>query len=204
MGLADWPAAPALAADVYARGGTLAQHWHQLQQRYGAFEYRSGYFIAQPPSKSAAVFERLRAAPPTTIGGLRVAAVRDLGTGVDTAQPGGRISPAGLRCGAPFVRPLRTLARPCGQHVCVNGCLPVPRSAAFAEPWPAACLPADGKAVLPWSPGDLMVTYTLQDGAWFTLRVGGPPCMAAAGGATVYAACGGSLMLIAAVTDQPS
>lgn len=79
-----------LAADVYARDGTLAQHWQELQQRYGPFEFRSGYYIAQPPSKSAAVFERLRAAPPTTIGGLRVQAVRDLGTGMDTAQPGGR------------------------------------------------------------------------------------------------------------------
>ncbi|PRW56905.1 phosphoglucomutase PGM3 isoform B [Chlorella sorokiniana] len=107
-----------LAADVYARGGTLAQHWLQLQQQYGTFEYRSGYFIAQPPSKSEAIFERLRAAPPTSIGGLAVHAVRDLGTGVDTAQP-------------------------------------------------------DGKAVLPWSPGDLMVTYTLEGGAWITLRASG-------------------------------
>ena len=76
------------AADVYARGGTLARHWRQLQQQYGTFEYRSGYFIAQPPSKSAAVFERLRAASIAAIGGLAVQAVRDLGTGEDTAQPG--------------------------------------------------------------------------------------------------------------------
>ena len=78
-----WP-----AGDVYSRGQTLEQHWQQLRQRYGGFEYRSGYFIASPPSKSAAVFERLRSQVPASIGGCAVTAVRDLGTGVDTAQPG--------------------------------------------------------------------------------------------------------------------
>lgn len=52
------------------------------------FEYRSGYFLANPPSKSLAVFERLRAAYPQSVAGQRVLAVRDLGTGLDTAQPG--------------------------------------------------------------------------------------------------------------------
>ena len=65
------------------------------------------------------MFKRLRAHPPRSIGGLEVAAVRDLGTGVDTAQP-------------------------------------------------------DGKAVLPWQPGDLMISYTLrEEGAWLTLRASG-------------------------------
>jgi len=73
---------------VYAGGGTLASHWQHLRQQYGAFEYRSGYFIANPPSKSVAVFERLRAQPPSSIGGCTVLSVRDLGTGVDTSQPG--------------------------------------------------------------------------------------------------------------------
>ena len=80
---------PHPAADVYARGSTLAQHWRELQQRYGALHYRSAYFVADPPSRSAAVFQRLRAQPPRRIGGLAVRSVRDLGTGVDTAQPGG-------------------------------------------------------------------------------------------------------------------
>lgn len=87
-----------LAADVYARGDTLAAHWQRLRQRYGAFEFRSGYFVASPPSRSAAVFERLRAAPPAAIGGCPVRAVRDLGTGVDTSQPGG--SGSCILCGA--------------------------------------------------------------------------------------------------------
>lgn len=106
-----------LAADVYARGDTLAAHWQRLRQRYGAFEFRSGYFVASPPSRSAAVFERLRAAPPAAIGGCPVRAVRDLGTGVDTSQP-------------------------------------------------------DGRAVLPWQAGDLMITYHLRD-AVLTLRASG-------------------------------
>lgn len=73
---------------MYAAGGTLAGHYAQLQRRYGALHYRSSYFVANPPSLSAAVFERLRAHVPSSIGGVPVAAVRDLGTGVDTAQPG--------------------------------------------------------------------------------------------------------------------
>lgn len=77
-----------LAADVYAHGSTLAEHWNQLLQRYGALYYRSGYFVASPPSRSAAVFERLRVQVPASIGDYAVEAVRDLGTGIDTAQPG--------------------------------------------------------------------------------------------------------------------
>lgn len=42
------------AAEVYAGGSTLAQHWQRLRERYGAFEYRSGYFVASPPSRCGA------------------------------------------------------------------------------------------------------------------------------------------------------
>ncbi|GAB4816830.1 hypothetical protein N2152v2_003876 [Parachlorella kessleri] len=107
-----------LTADVYTRGLTLAQHWQQLQQQYGAYEYRSGYIVAQPPSLSHAVFERLRSGYPQQIGGQRVTAVRDLGTGLDTSQE-------------------------------------------------------DRQAVLPWQPGDLMITFTLQGPATLTLRASG-------------------------------
>ena len=80
-----------LLADAHARGQTLAAHWEDVQRRYGYREgYRSGHFLADPPSRSLAVFERLRARPPAAVGGLRVVAVRDLGAGTDTAQPGGR------------------------------------------------------------------------------------------------------------------
>lgn len=38
-------------------------------------------------------------------------------------------------------------------------------------PW-RACAP-DGQAVLPWQPGDLMITYSLEGGAWVTIRASG-------------------------------
>lgn len=53
------------------------------------YEYRSGYFLADPPHLSYGVFERLRHGYPEFIGGQRVVSVRDLGTGLDTAQEGG-------------------------------------------------------------------------------------------------------------------
>jgi phosphomannomutase len=31
----------------------------------------------------------------------------------------------------------------------------------------------DGKAVLPWHPGDLCISFDLEDGAWVTLRASG-------------------------------
>lgn len=44
-----------------------------------------------------------------------------------------------------------------------------------ARPWvPHRCSlpPADGRVVLPWTPGDLMITYTLP-GGWVTIRASG-------------------------------
>lgn len=61
-----------------------------------------------------------------------------------------------------------------GACVCFIGCRLIPHTTFLCSPWPRHP-PADGKAVLPWSPGDLMLTYMLQDGAWLTLRVGGRP-----------------------------
>lgn len=137
------------AAELYACGSTLGEHWRQLQQRYGALHYRSAYFVADPPSRSAAVFQRLRAQPPRAIGGLRVLSLRDLGTGVDTAQPGGVCLPAYL--------PVRAVACPS----------PASEIHVLLPPH------TDGKAVLPWLPGDLMVTYTCEGGAWVTVRASG-------------------------------
>jgi phosphomannomutase len=135
-----------MAADRYAGGGggdaagadgegdaatpspkrTLAGRLEELYALYGRFCSRSGYFIADPPSKGAAVFEEWRQEKeaggggcngndnhggrsyPSSIGGLRVASVRDLGIGLDTAQP-------------------------------------------------------DTKPLLPWSEGDMMVTFELED-----------------------------------------
>jgi hypothetical protein len=81
-----------MAAALAAQGTTVAQHLQALYQRYGHFVYRSGYFIADKPQYAQAVFDRLRHAGqyPTSVGGLKVVAVRDLGTGLDTSQPGGK------------------------------------------------------------------------------------------------------------------
>lgn len=81
-----------MAAALAAQGTTVAQHLQALYQRYGHFVYRSGYFIADKPQYAQAVFDRLRHAGqyPTSVGGLKVMAVRDLGTGLDTSQPEGK------------------------------------------------------------------------------------------------------------------
>lgn len=52
-----------MAAALYARGTTVCQHLQHLYDTYGYYEYRSSYFVADPPSKAAAVFEALRRAP---------------------------------------------------------------------------------------------------------------------------------------------
>jgi phosphomannomutase len=107
------------AAHLDERGSSLAEQLEQLYARYGRPEYRSGYFIADAPAKSRAVFDRLRATPPTEIAGMKVDWVRDLGTGLDTSRP-------------------------------------------------------DGRAVLPWRQGDMMITYGLAGGAAvLTLRASG-------------------------------
>lgn len=54
-------AAFAEMAAAYAREGrTVRQHLRDLNARYGPRAYLSGYFIADPPSKAAGVFEELR------------------------------------------------------------------------------------------------------------------------------------------------
>jgi len=87
---------------------TLAGRLEELYALYGRYCSRSGYFLADPPSKAAAVFEAWRvqggqgdggggggggpggASYPARVGGMAVASVRDLGAGLDTARPGGR------------------------------------------------------------------------------------------------------------------
>jgi hypothetical protein len=135
-----------LAAELHAQGATLAQHWQALQQRYGRFEYRSGYFVAQPPSRSAAVFQRLRDAPPAAIAGRRVVSVRDLGTGLDTAQPGGAAWRGGGRAGARRQRRLHPRRMPApgwrrAAHPAAAPCRRRPSGAALAARGPHGHLP---------------------------------------------------------------
>lgn len=59
--------------------------------------------------------------------------------------------------------------RHCAERVLVLGRQrPPPLCAPTAAPFP----PADGRAVLPWTPGNLMITYTLP-GGWVTIRASG-------------------------------
>jgi len=76
-----------MAAELYAQGTSVSEHLQELYRRYGFFVYRAAYFIADKPAKSAAVFERIRAAYPKALGGVGVLWVRDLGTGLDTSRP---------------------------------------------------------------------------------------------------------------------
>lgn len=81
-----------LAAHTYGRGETLEAVLRGLYDKYGYFDYRAGYFIADRPEKSRAVFAELRAGGQyaKAVAGVPVESVRDLGTGLDTSQPDGK------------------------------------------------------------------------------------------------------------------
>jgi hypothetical protein len=49
-----------MAASHAAAGVGVRQHLESLQARYGPRAYLSGYFVADPPSKAAGVFDDLR------------------------------------------------------------------------------------------------------------------------------------------------
>lgn len=68
-----------MAAAHARRGVGVRQHLAALSARYGARAYRSGYFIADPPSKAAGLFEDLRA------GGKYPEVRRGAGVGVGVA-----------------------------------------------------------------------------------------------------------------------
>lgn len=120
----DGVAAAAVFAEMAARvaaqhhGRTVAQHLDWLYGEYGYHAGRAGYFVADTPAASKAVFERLRSGYPTSVGPLAVESVRDLGAGEDSGTP-------------------------------------------------------DGKPTLPWTAGDMMITFRLAGGAELTLRASG-------------------------------
>lgn len=120
----DGVAAAAVFAEMAARiasehgGRTVAQHLDWLYGEYGYHAGRAGYFVADTPDASRAVFERLRGGYPKAVGPLAVESVRDLGTGKDSGT-------------------------------------------------------ADGLPTLPWTPGDMMITFRLAGGAELTLRASG-------------------------------
>eukprot|EP00879_Flechtneria_rotunda_P023093 GHRR01024412.1.p1 GENE.GHRR01024412.1~~GHRR01024412.1.p1 ORF type:complete len:232 (+),score=67.06 GHRR01024412.1:534-1229(+) len=78
-----------MAASHYSRGVTVAEHLQELYRRYGLHVFRASYYIADPPTKSQPVFDRLRkdGQYPQSVGDVTVTGVRDLGIGLDTTQP---------------------------------------------------------------------------------------------------------------------
>ncbi len=80
-----------LVREVYGAGNTLTHTLGQLQTRYGRRQYLQGYFriddTMRPPPE---IFETLRESFPDDVGGMAVRSVRDMGTGLDTAEGDGR------------------------------------------------------------------------------------------------------------------
>ena len=80
-----------LVREVYGAGNTLTHTLDQLQTRYGRRQYLQGYFriddTMRPPPE---IFETLRESFPDDVGGMAVRSVRDMGTGLDTAEGDGR------------------------------------------------------------------------------------------------------------------
>ena len=114
------------------------------------FTYRSAYYVGAP-TKSAEVFASLRKSYPSHIGGVRVTGIRDLGTGVDTSQPGtqgGAATAETAATGQPGLDP-------------------------EVQTWSRVLACAGGEATLYWQPGDLMITFTLEGPATLTLRASG-------------------------------
>ena len=90
-GVAGACVAAEMANAIYARGYTLSRRLEELYEKYGYFGFRQGYFVADSPDKTCAVFQRIRSEGyPSEIGGFQVESVRDLGTGLDTSMPNGR------------------------------------------------------------------------------------------------------------------
>jgi len=90
-GVAGACVAAEMANAIYARGSSLTERLEELYEKYGYFGFRQGYFVADSPDKTCAVFQRIRSEGyPADIGGLPVVSVRDLGTGLDTSKPNGR------------------------------------------------------------------------------------------------------------------
>lgn len=81
-----------MAADLNQWGITVAQHLQSLRDLYGYFETRSSYFTSDKPADIQAVFQRLRHEGnyPKALAGVEITAVRDLDSGLDTAQAEGR------------------------------------------------------------------------------------------------------------------
>ncbi|KZE93683.1 putative phosphomannomutase [Agromyces sp. NDB4Y10] len=76
-----------LAARLAAEGRTVADHLDDFTARFGCFASAQVSIRVTDLSRIAEVMARLRAAPPSEVGGIRVAAVEDLALGLDGLPP---------------------------------------------------------------------------------------------------------------------
>lgn len=80
-----------LAASLHAKGETLLDELERIARDYGLYvsgQRSTRYPGSQGPHVMAAIMERLRANPPSVVGGIDVLAVRDYITSVRTAKGG--------------------------------------------------------------------------------------------------------------------
>ncbi|QDZ19830.1 phosphoglucomutase [Chloropicon primus] len=86
----DGVAAAAVFVDmlnhVYKRNTTLQEHLQSLYDKYGERLYKQGYFVIDATINTDEVLAGLRREYPSEVGGLKVKSVRDMGTGLDTAE----------------------------------------------------------------------------------------------------------------------
>ena len=86
----DGVAAAAVFVDllnhVHGQKRTLKEHLEGLYKKYGERLFKQGYFVIDASINVDEVFRGLRKEYPTEIGGIEVKSVRDMGTGVDTAE----------------------------------------------------------------------------------------------------------------------
>ncbi|GLC44800.1 hypothetical protein PLESTB_001212600 [Pleodorina starrii] len=141
-----------LAADTYGKGRTLDELLQELYGKYGYFDFRSGYFIADRPEKSRAVFEELRGGSGSGSGADGSSA--GSGSGGDSGGSGGGGG------GGATGRYAKSIGGIVVEHVRDLG-----TGLDTSQP--------DGRAVLPWQPGDMMITYSLEGGVTLTLRASG-------------------------------
>lgn len=76
-----------LAARLAGEGRTIADHLDDFVGRFGCFASAQVSIRVTDLSRIAEVMDRLRAAPPAEVGGVRVTAVEDLALGLDGLPP---------------------------------------------------------------------------------------------------------------------
>lgn len=76
-----------LAARLAAEGRTIADHLDEVTARFGSFASSQVSIRVTDLSRIAEVMARLRAEPPTEVGGIRVSSIEDLALGLDGLPP---------------------------------------------------------------------------------------------------------------------